>query len=290
MPEKDWKKPLYGKIVISGQIVCKTGLHIGSSQDTLQIGGVDLPVIRDPISREPYIPGSSLKGKLRSTLEYKEGKEFNRNVGMGIYIHVCENNEKAYNCPVCRIFGATAERGETGDNFPARLIVRDCHLANREEIEEGGVIVTEIKFENNLDRITAAANPRQIERVPAGAKFGFELIYNVEAQSTKANPNPVFEPEHLKIDLKNLLAAMKLVEFDALGGHGSRGYGKIEFSIEQFAGYKVDYYIEPKPESRAGLEKTGEVYSFNKCTEQIDKIAQKFEEAAKNVVSNQVEI
>ncbi len=280
MSEKNWKKPLHGKVVISGQIVCKTGLHIGSSQDTLQIGGVDLPVIRAPISREPYVPGSSLKGKLRSTLEYKEGKEFNRNVGTErnrIYIHVCENNEEAYGCPVCRIFGATAERGDTGGNFPARLIVRDCQLANREEIEEEGVVVTEIKFENNLDRITAAANPRQIERVPAGARFGFELIYSVESQSTEDNLEPVFEPEHLTTDLKNLLAAMRLVELDALGGHGSRGYGKIDFSIEQFAGYKVDYYIEPKEDNMAGLDKEeGKTYGFDECTKRIGEIAKLF--------------
>ncbi|WP_297499767.1 type III-A CRISPR-associated RAMP protein Csm3, partial [Thermococcus sp.] len=59
----------YGKVVIRGRIKALTGLHIGSQRDVSEIGGIDNPVIKDPHTGLPYIPGSSLKGKLRSLFE-----------------------------------------------------------------------------------------------------------------------------------------------------------------------------------------------------------------------------
>jgi CRISPR-associated protein Csm3 len=50
-------------VIISGKIICNTGLHIGGSKEELEIGGTDAPVIIDPETRIPVIPGSSLKGK-----------------------------------------------------------------------------------------------------------------------------------------------------------------------------------------------------------------------------------
>ena len=157
---------------------CKTGLHIGASKDNLDIGGLDAPVLRDPVTRAPYVPGSSLKGKLRSLLERRRGMLTIRHSGQG-HRHECTDPA----CPVCRLFGAAG--GRDGDNIPARLIVRDS-LLTEAELEllsaiDTGLQYTEWKFENALDRITAAANPRQLERVPAGARFTFELVYNVEA-------------------------------------------------------------------------------------------------------------
>ena len=109
-----------------------------------------------------------------------------------------------------------------GRNNPARLIVRDCHLqpesADKLKKIDTGLYMTEWKFENSIDRITAAANPRQFERVPGGSMFKFEMVYTVE------------DKEQAVEDLKNLAIALAVLEDDALGGHGSRGYGKISFT------------------------------------------------------------
>ncbi|RMF63753.1 MAG: type III-A CRISPR-associated RAMP protein Csm3, partial [Cyanobacteria bacterium J069] len=121
-----------------------------------------------------------------------------------------------------------------GRNAPARLMVRDAHLlpesAKQLEKIDTGLYMTEWKFENGLDRITAAANPRQLERVPAGAKFHFEMVYTVE------NGDQAVE------DLKNLAIALAILEDDALGGHGSRGYGKVRFENFQFYYRGVEQY------------------------------------------------
>jgi CRISPR-associated protein Csm3 len=221
-------RPLLGKITISGKLECLTGLHIGASKENMEIGAIDLPVVRDPITREPYIPGSSLKGKMRSLLEKALTISPNREIGRDVKIHVCDDAGNAINCLVCRVFGSTGKDG--GKNFPARLIVRDLKLTDqsREELEDidTGLQYTEWKFENAIDRITSAANPRQIERVPRGAEFIFELIYNVEDNS------------QVDEDLKNLKLAMDLIEMDALGGHGSRGYGKVKFKLGGIEGEK----------------------------------------------------
>lgn len=222
---------LLGKVTISGTLECLTGLHIGASRENMEIGAIDLPVVRDPITREPYIPGSSLKGKMRSLLEKSLGKEANRNIATKenpVKIHVCDDAPNAFNCEICRIFGSTGKEGSK--NFPARLIVRDLKLTDESRGKLGeidtGLQYTEWKFENAIDRITSAANPRQIERVPRGAEFIFEFIYNVEHAS------------QMDADLKNLKLAIDLVEADALGGHGSRGYGQVKFKIGEIEGEK----------------------------------------------------
>jgi CRISPR-associated protein Csm3 len=268
------QKPLLGKFFITSRLVVETGLHIGGGGESLDIGGLDKPVIRDPLTRRPYLPGSSIKGKLRSILERLEGKPVNRK-GAGIYRYESDDLEDGYTeidrqvikfigartCPVSRIFGSTGvncwvktslvkaqglepvnnpprtrndlEGNENytyvkGRNSPARLIVRDCHLrdSSAEKLENinTGLYMTEWKFENGLDRITAAANPRQIERVPSGSEFNFELVYTVEDEDLN-------QARH---DLKNLLCAILILEDDALGGHGSRGYGKVKFQNLEF--------------------------------------------------------
>jgi CRISPR-associated protein Csm3 len=228
--KKDLFLLLHGKIIFKGVIKTLTGLHIGASKETLEIGGLDAPVIKHPITKEPYIPGSSLKGKLRSLLEIKEhtenGLEFNSEMRVGgntIRLHVCKNYDDAMNCKVCRVFGSS---GDT--NFPARIKVRDVMITDftREFISDG----LEIKFENSLDRITSASNPRQIERVPAGSEFEFEIIYNVE------------NLEQLQDDLNNILSTMELLEEDALGGHGSRGYGRVKFYFTEITAKPVEAY------------------------------------------------
>jgi len=245
--------PLLGKVRLNSTIALKTGLHIGGGGENLDIGGIDKPVIRDPLTRQPYLPGSSLKGKLRAILERLLNQPLNRvtrSGGILLYRHECDHtsrwfvnettiHEGAEDCPICRLFGSTGnndarvpnDNGESvkhkGANKPARILVRDCHLVNEsaEELKriDTGLFMTEWKFENGLDRVTAAANPRQIERVPAGSLFNFELVYTVE------NVDQVQE------DLKNIALALAILEDDALGGHGSRGYGKIVFQNFQFS-------------------------------------------------------
>ncbi|ACI20619.1 type III-A CRISPR-associated RAMP protein Csm3 [Thermodesulfovibrio yellowstonii] len=232
---------LIGKIQMKGKIKCLTGLHIGAAKENIEIGAIDASVVRDPVTREPYIPGSSLKGKLRALLEKSLsiklgiiGTENRINIGTKtnpVYIHVCTDADKAYKCPICRIFGSTGQGG--GKNYPSRLIVRDAYLTT-ESVEElsqidTGLQFTEWKFENAIDRVTSAANPRQLERVPRGAEFEFEFIYNVEDKET------VLE------DLESITLAIELLKLDSLGGHGSRGYGKIQINFEDIKCFSLEY-------------------------------------------------
>ncbi len=215
------QKPIIGKVIIKGSLKCETGLHIGSSKDNLEIGGLDSQVVRDPVSREPYIPGSSLRGKLRSIFERQQGVEFNRDSGQGVYRHECTDKT----CPVCRLFGATGSK--EGENQPARLAIRDIRLTgeSRKMLEsiDTGLQYTELKFENALDRITASANPRQIERVPAGAEFDFEMVYTVETQ----------DKEQVVKDLQHIIGLLNMLQDDSLGGHGARGYGKVTINFSK---------------------------------------------------------
>jgi CRISPR-associated protein Csm3 len=258
------ERPILGKIVIEGQMVCLTGLHIGARREAMKIGGIDLPVVRDPITEFPYVPGSSLKGKMRSLLERKMNKSL-RNIGTPknpVHIHVCTEE----NCEICRLFGSTPpprrkEEEEEEKNIPSRLAVRDLFLTkdSKDKLEdiETGLRYTEWKFENAIDRITSAANPRQIERVPAGSVFQLEIIYTVENK------------EHLKEDLKNLLSAMRLLEDDYLGGHGSRGYGKVKFELSKIEYRKGDWYATGKNE----YKREWQVKDIDEALAKIDSIA-----------------
>jgi len=202
-------------ILIKGAIVCETGLHIGASTETIDIGGIDAFVIRDIKTGRPYIPGSSLKGKMRSLLELKYDKYIKQGKRRGAS---CDCGE----CDICVTFGHANKEKETG---PTRLIVRDIKLTN--PISEETV---EIKGENWINRITSAADPRFIERVPAGSEFKFEMIYSVYQTD--------YFPERLKL----VFEGMNLLEDNYIGASGSRGYGKIRFKdIELKQKIKEDY-------------------------------------------------
>ena len=206
-----------GSKTITGEIKVLTGLHIGGSKDTIEIGGNDNPILRDPITNEPYIPGSSLKGKMRSLLEWKLGKVSNQPKQD---VHQwCKDR----NCPICRIFGTTDHNAELG---PTRLVVRDALLSrhSRDRIYENGEILTENKYENSINRITARANPRPIERVVPGVTFEFEIIYRMFDMGNNGEKSD----EDLFSNVKD---ALRMVEMDALGGAISRGSGKIEFGF-----------------------------------------------------------
>ncbi len=243
-------RKLLGKITLSGKLECLTGLHIGASKENMEIGALDSPVVRDPVSLEPYIPGSSLKGKLRALLEKSQPDLFpNRDGGSGISRHECagwsggKSLNKNYGadlsypgalvCPVCRLFGSTG--GGDGENFPARVKVRDLPLTeeSRQKLRDidTGLLYTEWKFENGIDRVTSAANPRNLERVPKGAEFGFSIVYDVEDKDT------------LPVDLKNLQLAIQLLHDDSLGGHGSRGYGQVRLNFSHIEARRLDFYL-----------------------------------------------
>ncbi|MDK2886814.1 MAG: CRISPR-associated protein Csm3 [Thermosipho sp. (in: thermotogales)] len=234
-----------GKFIVSSEIVLKTGLQIGTEENSLEIGGIDNPVIKDAFGR-PYIPGSSLKGKMRMLMEFYHGKvkkellvsmkkKSNENDNESVRIHMCNEPD----CVVCNLFGRThvvvKEKNESINLLPTRLIVRDAYLIESSITDEMKKFLetdyTEVKHENNIDRITSMANPRINERVPAGAKFGSEFIVNV------------FENDQVKF-LKELLIAMKILEDDYLGGNGSRGYGKIQFQNIKIHFRDKKYYQE----------------------------------------------
>lgn len=223
---------LIGKVIIKSSIILKTGMRIGGTTGGLKIGGLELNVITDPEGR-PYIPGSSLKGKLRSLYERKVSAQYDRKTGM----HQCKSNNSYKNCDVCKIWGTL---GGTKITLPTltRLIVRDMFLdesSYTEAMKQNlDLAWTEIKTETAINRITGTASGtkslRPIERVPAGAKFkDCQLIFNIFDENDKVLLVRVFE-------------AMELLEDDYLGGMGSRGYGQVEIKdIEIFWNNKTSY-------------------------------------------------
>ena len=200
---------------IEGKIEIVTGLHIGASNETIEIGGLDNPIIKDPLpeSNAPYIPGSSLKGKMRSLIEIKEGRYVKEGRGKG---NPCDCGSP--DCPVCPVFGVSAASKHSDDLGPTRVVVRDARLSEeREERFKNGDLPMEIKYENAINRISGQANPRPIERVPAGVTFDFNMSFKV----FENDPEDYFN---------TVLKAMRMLEMDALGGSGSRGCGQIKFA------------------------------------------------------------
>jgi len=217
------KVDLYGRIFVRGDIRTMTGLHIGRGKEALEIGGVDNPVVRDPLTSRPYIPGSSLKGKMRSLWEKMTGAEQNfligRIKGKEVRIHVCEELGAYQGCAVCPIYGVP---GDKGSSNPTRLVVRDVLLSEAEadRLEQQAhtdLPYTEVKWEAAIDRVTSAATPRPMERVPAGTRFDdLEMVFSV------------YDPDDLE-RFVHVLEAMQLLQDDYLGGLGSRGSGKVVF-------------------------------------------------------------
>ncbi|GIV63109.1 MAG: type III-A CRISPR-associated RAMP protein Csm3 [Chloroflexota bacterium] len=237
---------LKGRVLIHFDVVAKTGLHIGGTESGIEIGGVDKTVIRDPLSNRPYIPGSSLRGKMRSLLEKYRGLPQNQRIGQG-YIHSCgadknDTLQTYLDCDVCTTFGVPGERDFA---TPTRLIVRDVFMddesARALEHAETDLPYTEVKTEVSIDRVTSAANPRQMERVPAGTRFSHaELVYTVY---DGANCDAKKDVQRLKV----IVEGLQLLLDDYLGGLGSRGSGKVEIEniCLEWRGGK-DYSAEPK--------------------------------------------
>lgn len=237
---------LYGRVILSAEIEAVTGLHIGGSNTGMEIGGLDKAVIRNPLNNQPYIPGSSLRGKMRSQTEKVLGLPQNNRIGQ-VTIHTCKKPED-YNanggCKVCHVFGVPAELDYSG---PTRLVVRDVRLtddsAKALDKLNTDLRFAEVKTEVAIDRVTSMATPRMLERVPAGAIFGpAELVFNLYEPADFARLSVVIE-------------ALKLVEDDYLGGSGSRGSGKVQFrNIHVTARSHADYgreHVYPYPEGQA---------------------------------------
>jgi CRISPR-associated protein Csm3 len=239
---------LKGRVFVTFDIEAVTGLHIGGSDTGIEIGGVDKTVIRDPITNRPYVPGSSLKGKVRSLLEKYGGLEQNQRIGQG-YIHSCENPSPYAKCAVCQVFGVPGERVFA---TPTRLVVRDVPLSKRsvevlEEQARTDLPYTEVKTEVSIDRVTSAANPRQMERVPAGSVFSrAEMVYSIY-DGTDEEGEPIAVPTEDVDRLRTVMEGLQLLEDDYLGGLGTRGSGKVTIqSIKITVRGGDDYLAAPK--------------------------------------------
>ena len=227
----DTQLKLIGKLIVEGDLTCETGLHIGAGKGSLEIGGADNPVVKDAFGR-PYIPGSSLRGKLRSLLEQASGLAtaselvyLSRRKGQEVRIHQSDRPDDE----ICLLFGRNpgrmervgGEAFESGTATPSRLTVYDAPLDQdsitaqmRDALDDE---LTEVKSENAVDRITSQANPRTLERVPAGARFRVRMVIDI-----------LCEPDRELVP--RVIEGLRLLEDDALGGGGSRGSGRVRFS------------------------------------------------------------
>lgn len=225
---------LLGKLKIQAVLTVKTGLHIGGSSDYAPIGAVDSVFVRDPLTKQPVIPGSSVKGKMRTLLaKVRDGE--------GI-----AKDPKDDEPVILRLFGSA----EKGNILLSRLQFTDSFVSKAAQKKfstiDTDTYMGEVKFENVINRATGVANPRQIERVPRGMTFDFELVYNIESE------------EELAEDMKVLADGFRLLQLDYLGGHGSRGYGRVGFS---------DFYVERID------AKTGEAIAQDELIDQLEKAA-----------------
>jgi CRISPR-associated protein Csm3 len=222
---------LIGKLILEGELICDTGLHIGAGKGSLEIGGADNPVVKDAFG-SPYVPGSSLRGRLRCLIEQSAGMAvpselvyLSKRKGQEVRVHQSDRPDDE----ICLLFGRSPGRMErvSGEPLdatvatPARLAVYDAPLVDesitesmRENLDDE---LTEVKSENAIDRITSQANPRTLERVPAGARFRIRMVLDVLCEEDK-------------VLLARVIEGLRLLEDDSLGGGGSRGSGRVRFS------------------------------------------------------------
>jgi CRISPR-associated protein Csm3 len=211
---------------LTGQMELVTGLHIGSGNTEMHIGGTDNPVIKHPVTLEPYIPGSSIKGKVRSLLEWRLGVVgFTDGHPLGFkHIGSLPENDQPRAKDILRLFGGAPEGADADTQLieeigPTRLAFWDCSLTRDwvEEMNKHNLLLTETKIENMIDRIRGVAeNPRNTERVPAGARFELALTIRVHDGDGENLMSAIYE-------------GLRLLELTGLGGSGSRGYGKVKF-------------------------------------------------------------
>lgn len=204
---------MYGKILIEGKLEVVTGLHIGGASSFAAIGAVDSPVVRNSRDNQPMIPGSSLKGKMRSLLARQRNQKISGNM---------DEDEEG----ILRLFGSA----KNGNVRVGRLIFSDLFLAEQDSLDSP----VEVKFENSINRLTAVANPRQLERVIPGTQFNLKLLYELKDTTDREKEKHAeyykgAEEEWILKDFQSLIDGMKLLELDYLGGSGTRGYGQVQF-------------------------------------------------------------
>lgn len=236
---------LIGKLILEGELVCETGLHIGAGKGSLEIGGADNPVIKDSFGR-PYVPGSSLRGRIRALLEHAHGLVapeemiyLSRRRGQEVRIHQSDRPDDE----VCLLFGrsparvdrVSGEALEAVSATPARLTVYDAPLVAesitpqmREALDDE---LTEVKSESAIDRITSQISSRTLERIPAGARFQMRMVLDILCEEDKAL-------------LARLAEGLRLLEDDTLGGGGSRGSGRVRLSNLRAAWRGRPFYAE----------------------------------------------
>jgi CRISPR-associated protein Csm3 len=234
---------LIGKLILEGEMHCQTGLHVGAGKGSLEIGGADNPVVKDAHGR-PYVPGSTLRGRIRALLEQSTGMAIpselvfiSKRKGQEVRIHQSDRPDDE----ICILFGRSPGRmekvggGDIESNYatPARLSVFDAPLVPesitqqmRETLDDE---LTEVKSENAIDRITSQANPRTLERVPAGARFRIRMVLDLLCAEDSVLP-------------ALLAQGLRLLEDDALGGGGSRGSGLVRFHNLKMTWRGKDYY------------------------------------------------
>ena len=216
---------LTGYKTISGTIFCETGLRIGGSNENIEIGGLENTIIRHPLTEEPYIPGSSLKGKVRSLLEYRYNRRDNRGQTKGEAGRDDGEPCQCGVCDICRVFGP--HKNTRHDLGPTRALFRDAQLTDdsRKTLEDArlskGIAYAEVKTENMINRrIGVAEHPRTQERVPAGTSFAFEISVRI------------FDDDNEGQVIGLLEEGLKMLEQDYLGASGSRGYGKVTLKYQ----------------------------------------------------------
>ncbi|MGD0500839.1 MAG: type III-A CRISPR-associated RAMP protein Csm3 [Bryobacteraceae bacterium] len=246
-----------GKLILEGEMTCETGLHVGAGKGSLEIGASDNPVAKDAFGR-PYVPGSSLRGKIRSLLEQTAGLAvpnemvyLSRRKGQEVRIHQSDRPDD----DICLVFGrgpgrmerVQGEAMETAQATPARLAVFDAPLVPesitpqmRENLDDE---LTEVKSENAIDRITSQSNPRTLERVPAGARFRARFVMDVLCEEDA----PLF---------LRVLEGLRLLEDDSLGGGGSRGSGRVSFAGLRLVWRGRNYYAAGAPEKEIAAAAT----------------------------------
>ncbi|NTW70350.1 MAG: type III-A CRISPR-associated RAMP protein Csm3 [Chlorobiaceae bacterium] len=267
---------LLGNIKIEGEIEAVTGLHIGGTADAIDKGGIDSPVIKNPVTNEPYIPGSSLRGRMRSLLEKRNGKKlFPMTNEIWMEMYDTGEDVEARSSEVCRLFG----NSRTG--LPSVLLVRDALYTpeTRDGCTRNGkyigkymdndLPVTEAKMEIVVDRITAHAVPRTIERVPSGARFAFAVVYRV--QEVADWPDAV---KNVPDDLKNILWALKEIQnHDGLGGNTARGHGVVRLHLRSMTVTRYDGQETVGLPEKDGSEDEQKDYSFEEFGSKADAVS-----------------
>lgn len=248
-----------GKLFIRFEIEALTGLRIGGARDSAEIGGLDNPVIKT-VDGKPYIPASSLKGKIRCLLERKDGVKMARKEGEPCGCGQCE---------ICQLFGVHSDKNKT----LTRLCFRDAFLnfeKYRESLKDSKLLddeipLTEEKMENIIDRLKGTAqHPRTMERVPAGAVFDGEVVVNF------------YEKDDVEKLICKFWEGLRLLADDYLGGSGTRGYGKIAFRNLTFSWKTREDY---QAENKAHLFSGAPFATFQEADEKLKELCKEVSQA-----------